>query len=134
MEMVDHRSKRAQRALAHLPETDTGLAVLSIWCDTRDEEDQQTYLSGDVVYVGSDFSTLPLQEQTRLLGHHVLHVALRHELGLRRMQDRFGNTTDPDLHSLCSDALVTKSSCGEVMPCPAPSRRPIARSGGFGAI
>ena len=103
------RSHRAARALAHLPETDPSLAALALWCETKDGDEIHTYTSQDSIHIGSGFESLPLHEQIGLLGHHVLHVALRHEARALSMQARFGAAFDAAGFNLCADALI--NSC-----------------------
>lgn len=99
---------RAARALAHLPEHDPALAALALWCDMQDAAGDETFTSNDVIHIGAGFTELPLREQIGLLGHHVLHVALRHEFRMQSMQQRFGAAFDARTHNLCSDAIINE--------------------------
>lgn len=106
--MVTRRSARAAHALAHMPEIDPTLAALALWCEMQDGAVDRTYISGDVIHVGAAFPGLPLREQIGLLGHHILHIALRHEYRMQTMRDRFGASFDAGLHNLCSDAVLNE--------------------------
>ncbi|MEM9576235.1 MAG: VWA-like domain-containing protein [Pseudomonadota bacterium] len=116
-----HRSHRARAALAHLPEVDPALASLALWCEIRDGKDAQTCTSGDVIHVGSSFERLSVQEQIGLIGRHVLHIALRHELALRDMLARWGGAFRLELHALCCSAIVNEYlvRAGHALPRPA---------------
>lgn len=107
-ELVGTRSTRAAKALAHLPEHDPALSALALWCNMRDGSDDETYTSKDTIHIGAGYTRLPLREQIGLLGHHVLHVALRHEFRMNAMQQRFGTAFDAQTHNLCSDAIINE--------------------------
>lgn len=102
------RSQRAARALAHLPEVDPGLAVLAIWCEMTDTDVVHTCTSGDTIRIGTAFETHPLQEQIGILGHHILHIALRHEVRLLEMQTRLGTHFSTASYTLCADAIINE--------------------------
>lgn len=110
-------SVRARRALAHLPEVDPALASLALWCVHRDGDATET--RGDTISYGPGFATLALHEQLGLLGHHVLHVALRHSARMGAMAGRVQGF-DGDLFNLAADALVndTLLLAGHGMPRP----------------
>ncbi|MEL6169314.1 MAG: VWA-like domain-containing protein [Pseudomonadota bacterium] len=119
--MTSHtHSRRARRALAHLPGIDPGIAALALWCDHRDGEGR-TRTEGDRIVYGQEFQTLPLSEQTGLLAHHVLHVALRHSARAATMAERLGPRFDRRLYNLVSDAVVNEVLLqgGHALPRPA---------------
>lgn len=93
-------------ALAHLPETDPSLASLALWCTIKDGDGPHTCVSGDVIHIADSFTALPLREQIGVLGHHVLHVALRHETALIDLQARLGHRFAPDLFNLAADCII----------------------------
>lgn len=103
-----HRSPRTEKVVAHLPEHDPVLAALAIWCDIVDGAEAQTFTRNDTIHIGQTFEALPLREQIGVLGHHVMHVALRHEHRMQVLQSRYGQGFDPDLHNLCSDAILNE--------------------------
>ena len=70
-------STRVAHALARLPEVDPAIAALALWCTYRDSV-EPTATQGDTILVGPEFPLLAISEQTGLIAHHVLHVALRH--------------------------------------------------------
>jgi predicted metal-dependent peptidase len=67
-----------------------------------------TYTSNDRIVLGSSFEALPLREQIGVLGHHILHIALRHEFQMQLLKTRFGSGFDAWLHNLCSDAIINE--------------------------
>lgn len=113
-------SRRARAALQRMPEVDPAIAALSLWCGHRDA-DGPTRTAGDVILYGADFETLPLAEQTGVLAHHVLHVALRHSVRLREMEVRVGDEFDARLYNLAADAIVNEALAagGHAIPRPA---------------
>lgn len=115
------RSQRAARALAHLPEVDPALAVLAIWCRTADVDADATATSGDVICIGRAFEQMPLQEQIGVLGHHILHIALRHEVRLLDLQARFSDRFSAATYTLCADAIINECLVrgGHALPRPA---------------
>lgn len=114
------RSIRAQRAMAHLPEADPALAALSIWCKIADS-DAHTQTTNDTIQIGDDFAVLPLREQIGILGHHILHIALRHEGRMATMMQRLGGSFDPLTYNLAADAIVNEClvQAGHAIPRPA---------------
>ncbi|MEM9341497.1 MAG: VWA-like domain-containing protein [Pseudomonadota bacterium] len=101
-------SKRAQAALARLPEVDPGVAGLALWCAYRDSP-EATHTRGDTIHLGPEFARLPISEQTGLLAHHVLHVALRHSARRADARQRFGNRFREGLYTMACDALVNEA-------------------------
>ena len=98
-------SHRAARALVQLPETDPALGLLALWCRHRDGT-APTHTQGEAVVYGPDFDALTLAEQTGLVAHHVLHVALRHSARSDDLRERLGLEFDPSLYALAADAVV----------------------------
>lgn len=113
------RSKRAARAMAHLPESDPALAALALWCDVVDGD--ATTSSGDRISIGAEFDILPLREQIGVLGHHILHVALRHAPRQSAMAARMGDGFAQDRFNLAADAIVNSvlEAGGHALPRPA---------------
>lgn len=101
-------SSRAGAALARLPEVDPAIAALSLWCVYRDTS-EATHSAGDTIYFGPEFSGLPLSEQTGVLAHHVLHVALRHSGRRAAARQRYGARFRGRLYDLACDALVNEA-------------------------
>ncbi len=99
---------RARAALAHMAEVDPALSVLALWCRHR-ETTGATRTSGETIYYGPAFDTLPLPQQIGLTAHHIFHVALRHSARARAMQERLGDRFDPALFGLAADAIVNET-------------------------
>lgn len=117
---MTQQTRRAARALAHLPERDPALAVLALWCAHRDGAGQ-TRTDGNQITYGPAFEAAPLHEQIGLVAHHVLHVALRHSIRAAGMAQRLGPQYDATLYSLVTDALVNETllQAGHGLPRPA---------------
>lgn len=115
------RSARAAHALLTLPQIDPMLAALSVWCQTVDADSGETVTSGDTIRVGRDFTNLPLREQIGVLGHHILHIALRHEYQLQDLLARDGGDAQRDIFVLCADSLINECLLrgGHAVPRPA---------------
>lgn len=113
-------SVRVQPALARLPEVDPAIAALALWCTYRDG-DQATFTEGDTIWVGPEFPLLPISEQTGLIAHHVLHVALRHSGRKAATRERYGAQFRAETYDLACDALVNEALLqgGHAIPRPA---------------
>lgn len=114
------RSTRAERAMAHLPEADPALAALAIWCKIADGA-ETTQTSHDTIHIGGDFAALPLREQIGVLGHHILHLALRHEGRMASMAQRLGGGFDAATYNMAADGIVNEClvQAGHAIPRPA---------------
>jgi predicted metal-dependent peptidase len=106
--------------MAHLAENDPALASLALWCDIHDAPGD-TRTRGQTILIGAGFTALPLREQIGLLGHHVLHVALRHAARMDGMRRRLGKTFADQTYNLATDALVNEvlEKAGHALPRPA---------------
>ena len=113
------RSTRARRALAQLPESDPSLAALSLWCRIVDGG-ARTRTAAETIFIGEDLSRLPLREQVGLLGHHILHIALRHERRMSVMAQRWGGAFQAKTYNLAADAIVNEclEQAGHALPRP----------------
>ncbi len=113
-------SERAAPALARLPEVDPAIATLALWCNYRDG-DGPTLTDGETIRLGPEFPLLPISEQTGLIAHHVLHVALRHSGRRAAARGRFGAGFRDDRYDLACDALVNEALLqgGHALPRPA---------------
>ncbi|MFK7870124.1 MAG: VWA-like domain-containing protein [Roseobacter sp.] len=105
--MARVRSRRAARALAHLPESDPALAALALWCHFEDG-DAPTQTQGHVVLIGPELPLLPLREQIGLVGHHILHISLRHAGRMAGMASREGPGFEKSSFNLAADALINE--------------------------
>lgn len=114
------RSRRAAKAMAHLAEYDPALASLALWCDIHDAP-VETLTHGQTILIGEGFAALPLREQIGLLGHHILHVALRHAARMDGMRRRLGKAFADQTYNLATDALVNEvlEKAGHALPRPA---------------
>ncbi|WP_300034734.1 VWA-like domain-containing protein [uncultured Roseobacter sp.] len=125
------RSRRAERALAHLPGADPGLAMLALWCDVTDAEDgtPDTITADHRIYVGETFAAHPMHEQIGLIGHHILHVALRHSARAQAMAARCGAAFEPEIYALACDAVANEIlvQAGHALPRPAVLLRSLLR-------
>src|SRR6056297_3485807 len=99
------RSQRAARATGFLAEHDPALASLALWCDIHDAAGE-TRTHGQTILIGERFTALPLREQIGLIGHHILHVALRHGARMSGMRQRLGTSFADETFNLATDALV----------------------------
>ncbi|MEM6594013.1 MAG: VWA-like domain-containing protein [Pseudomonadota bacterium] len=113
-------SARARAALAHLPDIDPAIAMLALWCEFRDAPGK-TETQGEVIRIGPEFATLSLPEQTGVIAHHVLHVALHHSARRSEAGLRYGENFRPDMFDLACDALVNEALLqgGHALPRPA---------------
>jgi len=115
-----HRGTRAVQRLIEYAPASGGLAL---WMQHRDVEvpparaDRARRGSwiigndGSTLYYGPGFDSLPLQEQTGLVAHQVLHVALRHVARELALAQRIG-AVDSELYTVCADAIVNASLSG----------------------
>src|SRR6056297_927384 len=114
------RSQRAARATGFLAERDPALASLALWCDIHDAAGA-TRTQGQTILIGESFTALPLREQIGTLGHHILHVALRHGDRMSGMRQRLGTSFADETFNLATDALVNDvlDKAGHALPRPA---------------
>ena len=114
------RSQRAARATGFLAERDPALASLALWCDIHDAAGA-TRTQGQTILIGERFTALPLREQIGTLGHHILHVALRHGDRMSGMRQRLGKSFADETYTLATDALVNEvlDRAGHALPRPA---------------
>ncbi len=104
-----HRGTRAVQRLVELAPSTGGLALWIRHQDLADGGEAQLIASnGKTIYYGYAFEALSLAEQTGLVAHEVLHVALRHS---RRFSDlrRLLGDVDLDIYNLCADAIINST-------------------------
>ncbi|MEM6588400.1 MAG: VWA-like domain-containing protein [Pseudomonadota bacterium] len=113
-------SSRAAPALARLPEVDPAIAALALRCSYRDG-DGPTVTEGETIRLGPEFPLLPISEQTGVIAHHVLHVALRHSMRRAAARERFGASFHAERYDLACDALINEALLqgGHALPRPA---------------
>lgn len=108
---VDARGHRGTRAVRRLLEYAPSSGSLALWMRHRDLDavgeagDWSIGNDGTTIWYGPDFVARPLVEQTGLVAHQVLHVALRHVARERALRQVLGDV-DPVLFNLCADAIV----------------------------
>ena len=74
-----HRGTRAIQRMVEFAPSTGGLALWVRHVDLpQDAGASAIATDGNVLYYGTDFDLLPLAEQTALVAHEVLHIALRH--------------------------------------------------------
>jgi predicted metal-dependent peptidase len=86
---------------------------LALWAQHRDlvagpDSTPAVTTDGRTIHYGAGFERLPLAEQTGLVAHEVLHIALRHPqrlVGLRRVL----GDVDARLFNICADAIVNSA-------------------------
>lgn len=132
--MARARSSRASRALAHLPEIDPALAALALWCRFEDG-DSATQTREHVVLIGPEFPLLPLREQIGLVGHHILHISLRHAGRMAGMASREGPDFQKASFNLAADALINEilGQAKHALPRPAVTLADLNRRIDLGA-
>src|SRR3954449_9596870 len=107
--LYQHRATRAiQRMVEFAPST----GGLALWIKHQDVpagiDAPAAMTDGNTIYYGAAFEKLPLEEQTGVVAHEVLHVALRHPqrfLDLRRLL----GDVDLQLFNICADAIVNST-------------------------
>jgi predicted metal-dependent peptidase len=119
----DHRGVHAIQRMVEFAPSTGGLALWVRHRDIGDLDDRAApavMTDGDTVYYGAAFDRLGLLEQTGLVAHEVLHIALRHPqraLDLRRLL----GDVDMRLFNICADAIVNSTlahlSWLELPPC-----------------
>ena len=116
-----HRGTRAVQRLVEYAPASGGLAL---WMQHRDVDTaparaywahatsfkKQWIIGNDgtTLFYGSAFDSKSLSEQTGLVAHQVLHVALRHVARERDLREKIGDL-DATLFALCADAIVNSS-------------------------
>lgn len=120
----DARGHRGTRAVRRLVEYAPSSGALALWMRHRDvelppasgvarlsERDRREWLLGNdgtTIWYGPAFERRSLAEQTGLVAHQVLHVALRHAPRERELRRVLGDV-DAELFNLCADAIVDAS-------------------------
>lgn len=101
-----HRGTRAIQRMVEFAPSTGGLALRAAHQDLPADASAATIATdGDTIFYGAAFERLPLDVQTGLVAHEVLHVALRHPQRLAALRGLLGDV-DPRLFNLCADAIV----------------------------
>ena len=104
----DHRGVRAIQRMVEFAPSTGGLALWVRHQNLGDGNFPTVMTDGNTVFYGSAFDRLGLLEQTGLVAHEVLHIALRHPqraLDLRRLL----GDVDMQLFNICADAIVNST-------------------------
>ena len=103
----EHRGTPALRRMVEYAPATGGLGL---WALHRDVAEQSLTISTDgvTIYYAPDFSRHPIEEQTGLVAHAVLHVALRHPQRRAALHDLTGDV-DKELFRVCADAIVNST-------------------------
>lgn len=106
---TDHRGTRALQQLVEYAPSTGGLAL---WIHHRDEESALSAppiaTDGQTIFYRNAFDALPLAEQTGLVAHEVLHLALRHPQRFLALNTLVGGA-DLQLFTICADAIVNST-------------------------
>lgn len=104
-----HRGTRAVQRLVEFAPSTGGLALWAHHRDLPTEPDAARIATdGHTVFYGAGFEQLPLAEQTGLVAHEVLHIALRHAQRLSALRGLLGDV-DERLFNTCADAIVNST-------------------------
>jgi predicted metal-dependent peptidase len=114
-----HRGTRAIQRMVEFAPSTGGLALWVRHVDlakddvtrddvTRDANAPAIATDGNALYYGAAFERLPLVEQTALVAHEVLHIALRHPQRLLDLRELMGDV-DLRLFNICADAIVNST-------------------------
>jgi predicted metal-dependent peptidase len=106
-----HRGTRAiQRMVEFAPST----GGLALWVQHRDlpadapTDAPSAVTDGTTVFYSAAFERLALPEQTGVVAHEVLHIALRHSQRFVELQRTQGDV-DLELYNICADAIVNST-------------------------
>ena len=118
-----HRGTRAIQRLVEYAPASGGLALWMqhrdvaevpasvCFADTDNRYSQKPWIignDGSTLFYGPGFLTYSLEEQTGIVAHQVLHVALRHVDREAQLKERYGDI-DSELFAVCADAVVNAS-------------------------
>ncbi|MFK7995595.1 MAG: VWA-like domain-containing protein [Granulosicoccus sp.] len=123
---LDANGHRGTRAIQRLVEYAPASGGLALWmqhrdvqqvpsrvqfADTDNRHSQKRWIIGNdgkTLFYGPAFIERSLEEQTGLVAHQVLHVALRHVDRQHQLNQRLGDI-DSELFAVCADAIVNAS-------------------------
>ena len=118
-----HRGTRAIQRLVEYAPASGGLALWMqhrdvdevpagvCFADTDNRYSKKPWIignDGSTLFYGPGFTTFSLEEQTGMVAHQVLHVALRHVDREAQLKERYGDI-DSELYAVCADAVVNAS-------------------------
>lgn len=106
------QSHRGTRAIQRMVEFAPSTGGLALWMHHRDLHDDGAVpliaTDGRTVFYGTAFARLPIAQQTGLVAHEMLHVALRHPQRFLELRHLLGDV-DLALFNLCADAIVNSA-------------------------
>ena len=128
---LDAGGHRGTRAIQRLVEYAPASGGLALWMQHRDVDQMPARMhfvnsdnrdkdepgrrkpwvignDGNTLFYGPQFSDRALEEQTGLVAHQVLHVALRHVDREQQLRSRLGQI-DSELFAVCADAIVNSA-------------------------
>jgi len=104
-----HRGTRAIQRMVEFAPSTGGLALWVRHVDLpMDAAAPVIATDGNALYYAAEFERLPLEEQTGLVAHEVLHIALRHPQRLLDLRQLLGDV-DLQLFNICADAIVNSA-------------------------
>lgn len=126
--MIDYQltaqGHRGTRAVQRLVEYSPASGGLALWMQHRDVDSAPVNArwayekgfrknwvignNGSTLFYGPEFERFSLDEQTGLVAHQVLHVALRHVAREQELARVMGEL-DSELYAVCADAIVNSS-------------------------
>jgi predicted metal-dependent peptidase len=103
-----HRGTRAVQRMVEFAPSTGGLALWVRHEDLPPGTRTTVATDGDRIFYGPAFDALPLAEQTAVVAHEVLHIALRHPQRLQNLRQLIGDV-DFELFNICADAVVNSA-------------------------
>jgi predicted metal-dependent peptidase len=103
-----HRGTRAIQRMVEFAPSTGGLALWVRHEDLPPDAQALVATDGTALYYGPAFENLTVAEQTALVAHEVLHIALRHPQRLRNLSQLIGDV-DLELFNICADAVVNSA-------------------------
>ena len=104
----DHRGTRAIQRMVEFAPSTGGLALWVQHRDVGDDDAPAVMTDGNTVFYGAAFDRLGLLEQTGVVAHEVLHIALRHPQRAVDLRRLLGDV-DLRLFNICADAIVNST-------------------------
>lgn len=111
-EFANDHSHRGTRAIQRLVEYAPSTGGLALWVAHRHQDAPPSAppiaTDGTTIFYRDAFAALPLTEQTGLVAHEVLHIALRHPQRFLALNTSTGGA-DLQLFTICADAIVNST-------------------------
>jgi predicted metal-dependent peptidase len=104
----EHRGVAAIQRMVEFAPSTGGLALWVRHHDLAGGDAPVVMTDGNTVFYGAAFERLPLSEQTGLVAHEVLHIALRHPQRALELE-RLTGDVDRRLFNICADAIVNST-------------------------